>query len=189
MIVELPIWLEERLGVLERLPIAHSLPAPWVPKGVVEIDGLSNVGFADSSDMLMCVADGGRYVVDCIEGTLVASDDNPVFEFDHNNLKIKGFGPLAGVEIRTSGGIGGALRTVAHDGWSVEAHPVAYPKLLFVTPPGQSMLTGPPKEQETSLTKLRASEISSATVAYGFSPTGRSFVVATNEGLHIFARD
>jgi len=185
MIVELPSWFEKRLGALEQLPIVASLPPPWEAKGVFEIDGLSNVGFADSSDMLMCVADGGRYVVDCIEGALVASDESPVFEFDHNNLKVKGIGPLAGAEIRTSGGIGGALLTVAHDGWGVELHPLAYPKLLFVTPPGQTMLYGRPSR----VTKLSASEVWSATVAYGFSPTGRSFVIATSEGLRIFVRD
>ena len=82
---------------------------------------------------------------------------------------------------------GGGLAARTLDGWSVEKHPFAFPEeQLFVAPPGQSMLWTPRGE------KIRLSKLGGFVTelrAYGFSPTGRTFVVATSSEVMMFARD
>jgi hypothetical protein len=187
MALRVPAHLKDRFNALERLPTELALPAPW--KGAVNfaVGGLTDVGFGDSSDLLICISSSGRGVFNCVTGAKVARDDNSEFEFDTGNLLVEGIGPLSGKKIRTAGIAGGGLTIGTHDGWTVERHPFAFPEEhLFIGPPGQTMLwTQHGEEMRLSklggfLTELRA---------YGFSPTGRTFVVATLSDVIMFARD
>jgi hypothetical protein len=185
--VTVPEHLKDRFELLESLRAERSLPAPWRANGTFAVGGLTDVGMADSSDLLICVSSSGRGVFDCIAGARVARDDGDDFEFDLGNLLVEGIGPLAGQRIRTAGMHGGGLARSTRDGWSVERHPFAFPdNELFVCPPGQTMLWARHGET-TRLTKLAG--FVTAVRAFGFSPTGRTFVVATSSDVMIFARN
>jgi len=129
----------------------------------------------------------GLGVFDCSTGARVARDRDGDFEFDAGNLLVSGIGPLGGQRVRTAGLAGGGLAASTHDGWSVERHPFAFPDAeLFIAPPGQSMLWTQ-QGKEVRLCKLGG--FVTELRAYGFSPTGRSFVIATSSDVMTFTRD
>lgn len=187
MALNIPKQFKDRFDALECLPLESALPAPWKGPRTCAVGGLTDVGFGDSSDLLICVSSDGRGVLDCATGERVARDRGTEFAFDTANLLVEGIGPLAGKKVRTAGMAGGGLAARTLDGWSVEKHPFAFPEeQLFVAPPGQSMLWTPQGQ------KMRLSKIGGFVTelrAYGFSPTGRTFVVATSSEVVMFARD
>lgn len=182
-----PPHLRARFDALRDLvPIPTAVPEPWNRIVVVPVGGLTSVGFAESSDLLLAASSAGRGVFDCRTGTLLARDDNDRFSFDVGNLLVEGIGPIAEYQIRMSGIFGGGLPRQTADGWSIEGYPLSWPDdELILSPPGQSMLWSPPK-QPVNLTKL--SGFISEVRAFGFSPTGRSLVVATAADISIFGR-
>jgi hypothetical protein len=187
MALRVPKHLQERFKFLEELPIQRTLPAPWKASGVFAVGGLTEVGFADSSDLILCISSSGRGVFDCTTGSRLARDESTAFGFDLGNLVATGIGPLAGRQIRTAGLSGGGLASSTRDGWNVERHPFSFPdEELFVCPPGQTMLWTRAGET-ANLTKLGG--FVTALRAFGFSPTGRAFVIATSSDLMIFVRD
>ena len=186
MPVQIPSHLKERFDALERLPFESAMPPPWKGPTYIAVGGLTDVGFGDSSDLLICISSAGRGVIDCLTGIKVARDDGETFAFDRENLLVAGLGPLAERQIRTAGLAGGGLASGTSDGWNVERHPFAYPsEQLFVAPPVQTMLWTP-NDDEMRLTKL--GDFASGLTAFGFSPTGRSFIVATSSDVTIFSR-
>lgn len=186
MPLKIPPHLKERFHELDRLPTISVLPEPWSNRTNVAVGGLTDVGFADASDLLICMSSTGLGVFDCLTGARVARDDSTDFDFDAGNLLVSGIGPLEGKRIRTAGLAGGGLASGTHDGWCVERHPFAFPdEELFVGPPGQTMLWTQHGVQ-THLYKLGG--FVTELRAYGFSPTGRSFIVATSSDVLIFAR-
>ncbi len=186
MLVQIPSHLKERFDVLEGLPIATALPPPWNGPTSIAVGGLSDVGFGDSSDLLVCISSAGRGVFDCLTGDKVARDDGDEFAFDVGNLLVGGLGPLADKQVRTAGLAGGGLPSGTKDGWSAQRHPFAFPQeQVFVAPPAQTMLWTQ-RDEKLSLTKLGG--FVSELRAFGFSPTGRSFVIATSSDVMIFSR-
>ena len=148
------------------------------------IGGLTEVGFANSSDILLVLSDDGRGVVDGRTGQLLARHDDDAF--DAGNLTAKGIGPLAGAKVRVGGLRGGGLSTNTADGWGVQRRPLAWPDdELILSPPGQTMLWTP-RDQPMKLTKLAG--FVTEVRAFRFSPTGQTFVIATASDLAIFAR-
>ena len=177
MSVRIPSHLKERFDALQSMPVASSLPPPWSGPTSIAVGGLTDVGFRDSSDLLMCISSTGRGVIDCLAGSKIARDDSDELAFDLGNLLAAGIGPLADAQIRTAGLAGGGLPSGTQDGWSAQRHPFAFPdEQLFVAPPGQTMLWTRCGE-EMRLTKLGG--FVTELRAFGFSPTGRSFVIAT----------
>lgn len=186
MSVKVPSHLKERFDALERLPVASALPAPWNGPINIAVGGLTDVGFGDSSDFLICISSNGRGVIDCLTGSKVARDDSEDFAFDAGNLLVAGIGPLAEKQIRTAGLAGGGLASGASDGWNTQRHPFAFPdEQLFVAPPDQTMLWTQ-RGEEMRLTKLGG--FVTEVRAFGFSPTGRSFVIATSSDVIVFCR-
>lgn len=187
MKINIPEHLRSRFSYLNELAFSKELPAPWNQSQQIAIGGLTEVGFANSSDLLLCISSGGRGLIDCVSGERVARDDAEGFQFDSGNLLATGIGPLSGELVRVAGLAGGGLASGTNDGWGVERHPFAYPsEQLFVSPPTQTMLWN--RESETpNITKLGG--FVTELRAYGFSPTGRSLVIATSSDIMIFARD
>ncbi len=186
MPLKIPPHLKRRFHELDRLPTVSILPEPWGGGTNVSVGGLTDVGFADSSDLLICVSSAGLGVFDCLTSARLARDDSGEFYFDTGNLLVSGIGPLEGMLIRTAGIAGGGLATSTHDGWIVERHPLAFPDAeLFVGPPGQTMLWTQHGAQ-TRLYKLGG--FVTDLRAFGFSPTGRSFIVATSSDVLIYTR-
>jgi hypothetical protein len=182
----IPKHLADRMQVLDALPTATTLPEPWSGIAVRAVGGLTAIGFGASSDTLLILSSAGRGVIDCRDGTMLARDDDEDCIVDVGNLLAAGIGPLDGFDIRISGIYGGGLASRTADGWGVERHPLAWPgEELFVSPPGQSMLWLPP-DTPMRLTKLGG--FSAELRAFGFSPTGKAFVIATAADILIFGR-
>ena len=147
------------------------------------VGGLTDVGFAESADVLLAE---GRGVFDCREAGLLARDDDTDFGFDVGNLQVAGIGPLSHTLVRTSGLHGGGLAVTTVDGWGLERHPLSWPDdEFFLSPPGQTMLWQPPGD-EMRLTKFAG--FSSEVRAFGFSPTGKTFIFATAADISVFGR-
>lgn len=175
--------LRARADALAALPSAAP-PAPWRHVATLPVGGLTEVGFADSSDMLLVLSDDGRGVVDCRTGQLLARHDDDAF--DAGNLTAKGIGPIGGAKVRMGGLRGGGLPICTADGWGLQRRPLAWPDdELILSPPGQTMLWTP-RGEPMQLTRLAG--FVTEVRAFGFSPTGETLVIATASDLAIFRR-
>jgi hypothetical protein len=181
-----PQHLRARFDALNELVPAAKVPEPWKQVSVVAIGGLTSIGFVESTDVALAASSAGRGVFDCRTGALLARADDQEFAFDIGNLLLAGIGPISGQRVRMSGIYGGGLACRTTDGWSIERHPLAWPDdELILAPPGQSMFWLP-RGQLMRLTKLAG--FVSEVRAFGFSPTGRSLVLATAADISIFGR-
>ena len=86
MKINIPQHLKLRFAELERLAVSKELPHPWTGPKVLSIGGLTDIGFGESSDLLLCLSHSGRGIIDCISGEVVARDSDEVFPFDIGNL-------------------------------------------------------------------------------------------------------
>jgi hypothetical protein len=181
---EIPDHLKALYRQLLALP-ASPPPSPWRLAATHAVGGLTDVGFADSSDLLLVIS-SSRGLFDCATGERIARDPSEDFDHDTSNLLAFGIGPLAEHCIRTAGLHGGGLAFSTPDGWSLNLFTLAWPaSSLFLTPPGH-WIYGPAFNKPGTTTKLATdSEIR----AFGFSPTGRAFIIATSSDLSIFNRN
>jgi len=87
--------------------------------------------------------------------------------------------------IRTSGLHGGGLASLTNDGWCAEELFIDWPEaaLLLVEPGSWSF--GKAFDKPTNSTKVG---VESEIRVWGFSPTGKSLVLATSSDLTIFSR-
>ena len=159
-------------------------PEPWVLLGTIAIGGITEVGFADDSEVLLMLSGHDRELIDCRSGKRLARDTGTEHRsswYGPHDLIGNGFGPLHGRQIRLAGASGGGLCFFAPDGWGAVRCPIDWPEeYLLLTAPYYSIhqLTTP----FWKLDKTREA------VAWGFSFTGNSLIAATAEGLTIFAR-
>ncbi len=157
-----------------------SPPRPWSVCASHPIGGLTEVGFADDSDLLLVVSSAGRGLFDCFTGTLIDRDgDEPCQEwYDEQRLIATGIGSLCGTQIRLSGLHGGGLVSSGKDGW--------WAQRLDLDWPDSSLLLGGPGgwiyDNQTAFAKLA---VEREVRAFGFSPTGQSLVIATSSDLTI----
>jgi hypothetical protein len=160
-------------------------PSPWKLAGGSAVGGLSDVGFAPGSDLLLVVSSQGRGVFDCLTGERVARDRSvpegasPDWQ-DPFELWAVGIGPLAGQHIRTAGLSGGGLSVATRDGWSVERLALEWPDETLLLRRGWGFGYRPDE-----IFKIA---VHSEVRAWGFSPTGRSLVYATSSDLAIWSR-
>jgi hypothetical protein len=160
-------------------------PAPWRVTAQAAVGGLEAIGFAPSSDLLLVVSSQGRGVFDCLSRQRVGRDRESDGITDVTSLEAQGIGPLSGQRIRLSGLHGGGLPRVSTDGWSVERFALDWPKeTCLLVPPG-SWAFGDAFGKPAELTKVY---VDSEIRAWGFSPTGKSLVLATSSDVTIFAR-
>ena len=169
---------------LERMPYS-GLPSPWRVVGGSSIGGLTEVGFADGSDDLLVVSSQGRGLFDCLSGQRIARDyveffDNP----DDSGLTAPGIGKYEHTTFRLAGLQGGGLTTFTRDGWGLHVIHLPWPIHVVFLTSEYSGVTG----DADKITKLCNDEPCEFR-ATGFSPTGRSFVVATSGELTIYCRD
>lgn len=184
-ISRLPKHLRTRLDAIDRLSPSDP-PKPWSKIATVPVGGLEDIGFSRSSDILLSVSANGAGVFDCTSGTLLARDSDADCQIDLPHLQSVGIGPIAGVTIPLAGLHGGGLPSTTVDGWTMEQIPLSWPNdELVLAPPSRSMLW-PLDGDVAGLTKL--SGFIAPVRAFGFSPTGRSLVVATSSDITIFGR-
>jgi hypothetical protein len=110
-------------------------PIPWRRAGAFSVGGLTDVGFAAGSDLLVVVSHQGRGVFDCMTGIRLARDSTDGDLLDTQALDAEGIGPLAQQRIRAAGIHGGGLPQTTSDGWTTED--------LVLGWPDHSLLLGP----------------------------------------------
>jgi hypothetical protein len=182
--IKMPDHLKTLINKIEILDRSEP-PAPWCKRVVYPVGGLRSVGFQDDADILLVVSEQGRGIIDCIADQKLARDHEEYYE-DEIRLEADGIGPLAGKKIRISGLYGGGLPNSTSDGWSIETVTLSWPEeILFLVEPA-SWFYGSLYGQPDNFRKVfSGSEIR----AKGFSPTGRTFVIATSSDLTIYTRN
>lgn len=181
------------LPLIERVRAApvQEPPLPWRRVAAHAIGGLTDVGFGRASDLLLVVSHQGRGVFDCLTGQRMARDaamPEPNDDPWQNELELEatGIGPLAGQIVRTSGLAGGGLALMTRDRWAAERLTVDWPfeSLLLVAPDSWIYETRPGRP--SGFAKLaEESEVR----AWGFSPTGKTLILATSSDLTIYGRN
>ncbi len=181
----IPEHLRLLAGRIRTAPIEHP-PAPWLPVGHYAVGGLTDVGFGADSEHLLVVSWNGRGVFDCATGERVARDRTPAGDWqDCFRLEARGIGPLEGQAVRTAGLFGGGLPLTTRDGWRVERLVLDWPKkCLLLLPPGAA-LTSDPYAKGSKFAKVA---VEADVRAWGFSPSGRTLVLATNSELTVYRR-
>lgn len=148
----------------------------WKQIAIHLVGGIIQVGYAENSDLILILSHNGRGIFDCLTGEKIARDRNDYFDFfDESTLAAKGFEKLSGLEIKTAGLFGGNLSKTTQDGWNLsivrsngiidEIYLISDKDKIFV--------------ENDEVSEIRA---------FGFSDTGKSFIVATTSELTIFSR-
>jgi hypothetical protein len=178
--------LEAVRAKVRAAPIA-SPQLPWSLTTTIAVGGLTEVGFAESSDaseFLLVLSHQGRSVIDCATGKKVArdrSEDRSSWYAEHI-LLAKGIGPLEGQNVRLSGLYGGGLPQWTKDMWRVQSLAIDWPEYsLLLLPPE-------PKDIYFSDAKFVKLATESGVRAFGFSYSGRKLIIATSSDLTIYGR-
>ncbi|WCK02612.1 hypothetical protein [Agrobacterium tumefaciens] len=114
-----------------------------------------------------------------MSGELVARDRNERFLFDERSRKVEGIGPLAGQEILIAGEVfGGSLPRTTDDGWRLTRYLSngGDDIIQLFTPIGNADEMG------------TFTDFVPEVRVFGFSPTGKSFVIGTGAEVYTFAR-
>jgi hypothetical protein len=162
-------------------------PAPWRLVQFVRLGGVYGVGYGESSDLLMVVSSAGRGVFDCFTGDKVARDYDENIEawYSEDGLSAEGIGPLLGSSVAIAGIYGGGLRLMTSDRWEMELVSPNWPNsFLLLRPPWRAGM-----DDWKDALKIAPRAGDDDIVAYGFSPTGLSFVCVTSSGADLFARN
>jgi hypothetical protein len=159
-------------------------PAPWKLVATFTIGGLRSVGFDRESENLLVLSSQGRGVIDCLIGEKIARDYDEFYE-NETNLEAQGIGILRDRTIRMAGLFGGGLPITTEDGWQLECVTLTWPEEILILLPPRSHLYGSVTGHPDTMTKLFED---SCIRAYGFSYTGKSFIIATTSDVTVFAR-
>jgi hypothetical protein len=171
-------WLKRLFGRRKPAPV-HIEPVvetplpppdvfPWRLIGSCAVGGLRSLGFQPESDLLLIVSEGGRIVVDGRTAVQVARDPMR-YLVGQDRGEALGIGPLAGQVIQVAGIYGGRLAQETSDGWRLAG---AGADLVVVAPDGAGYGLG----------------ASGGTILAGFSPTGRTLVVAEAAEVAVYGR-
>jgi len=166
-------------------------PGPWRPvaAGTIAVGGLLGVGFApdpeSGEDLLMVVSSEGYGLFDAASGEKIARDRDPEDGYpDGPDLACPGLGPLAGVRVPIAGLFGGGLHTGGDGGWGIHVVSPEWPKDRVLLSAGGDIYRGAVGEQWWHIFHADYSELRAA----GFSPSGRSLVVATSSDITLWTR-
>lgn len=145
------------------------MPSLWKKVAYLAVGGLTEVGFADGS-LLLVISHQGHGVVDLASGELLARDRQETGAwFSAARRAAHGIGPLNGTWISVRGLSGDQLPEVTADGWRARTSG----SYVTVSAPGRRPL------QINESEEIRA---------FGFSPDGSTFIVATSPGVVIYRR-
>lgn len=159
----------------------------WSKAGWWSVGNLREIGFKNGTDFLMVLAQG-RGIFDCSTNQKLARDrtDYYHYEWDSSNGIVKGFDFLKGENIICGGfEYEDVLKKETTDQWSITIEndqKLDYKKELA---PCQTMYL----LHEQSHQKIEVHTFFyGIDRAFGFSDTGKSFVIATSSDLHIWNR-
>lgn len=151
--------------------------AAWQKLSINAVGGLLQVGYAESSDLLLVLSNNGRGIFDCLTGVKIARNNQYVFDyFDEATLIAAGFNILEGQAIKTAGLFGGIISPETSDGWKlIERESKDLIKNIYL-----KYLA----EDEVFVANEEPCELR----AFGFSPTEKSFIIATSCEVAIFSK-
>ena len=167
---------------LLNLPLVDA-PNPWTKLDHFAIGGLTEIGYAPHSDILLVVSSQGRGLFDCCTGSRLARDSADDWDgLDETILVSPGFDRYSELLFRLAGLHGGGLPMTTADGWGLHCVALSWPEhCIFMTRPWESDRSG----KWIKIATDGACEFR----ACGFSETGQSFVVASSCELIIFSRE
>jgi hypothetical protein len=143
--------------------------SPWRRVADLAIGGLTEIGFA-APRLMLVVSHQGRAVLDCATRARIARDRQETGDwFDASRPAAAGIGPLAGQWVIVTGLAGGSLLATTADGWQATS---AADGVKLLGPGGTGLFVREPGD-------IRA---------FGFSPSGDTFAVASPPSLVIFSR-
>jgi hypothetical protein len=168
-------------------------PKPWnlrLEHDVYAIGGLIEVGYAKDSDYLLVISWNGRGVFDCspnVDDRKIALDSDMEGFYkdiwrDSKYLTAVGIGILDQEKINLAGLWGGCLPIQSGDGWHLTIAYPNWPSADVILCPPDCVLFG--KGQDSCVKVSTCGTF----IAAGFSPTGKSFIVAQSHTLEIFSR-
>ncbi|MCX2951516.1 hypothetical protein [Lentzea sp. NEAU-D7] len=163
-------------------------PQPWRPaeSPVVAVGGLLGVGFGvdpgGGRDLVLVASSQGLGLLDGVTGERVARDREADLGWPDNDLTCQGIGVLAGRRVPIAGLAGGGLHSGA-DRWSVDVVSPDWPHDRVLLSSG-SLHSGEHGVDWWHIFHSRHSELRAA----GFSPSGRTLVVATSSDVTLWTR-
>jgi hypothetical protein len=175
---------DELRNRLRLIPLGQP-SAPWRPIASQAVGGLTEVGFASQSDLLLVVSSQGRGLFDGRSGERIARDPAPPDDgwYDEVRLTASGIGPVSDQLIRLAGLHGGGLSACTADGWGITRIAPDWPlESIVLDPPGSSVLY-----QGHDKGCIRIAD-GLGMRAYGFSETGLSLVVASSDHVELWCR-
>lgn len=175
--------------LLARLPLSAP-PSPWRETTFAAVGGLTSVGFVRATEDLFVVSHDGSGLFDCTSGECIArSREEAQSVADELALEAVGIGPYAGERIPVAGLFGGWLVNATADGWSLEAIHLDWPVTDLVLQGEYAQLTMEPGQPGRHLPRCTRISREASLLAFGFSRTGHSLVVATSSDVHIWSRE
>ncbi|BBO32811.1 hypothetical protein PLANPX_2423 [Lacipirellula parvula] len=159
-------------------------PSPWLQVQRMTIGGLYGVGFGENSDDLLVVSSQGRGLFNCLSGERTARDDDTTYiNPDSTGMTEPGIGSWSSLQIPIAGIHGGGLGARTTDGWSLDVVQLPWPfHVIFLTSNSKDFL-----DTTASVSKICVTDTYEFRAA-GFSPTGRSLIIAQSGELIIFSR-
>lgn len=170
-------FLVERVNALE----LQDPPHLWI-RNLWAVGGLISIGYAPGTDLLLVVSHAGRSVFNCATNEKVARDRNEVD--DYMLVSQQGIGPLEGQVIQTASRYNGCLNHRWND-WSLEQVFPNWPFSSIILEPSGCDLFDNHNWQQCIKVAPHSGE--DDIVTFGFSDTGKSFVVAMSHTLEIFS--
>lgn len=170
-------------------------PVPWRPldqtRSRVPVGGLQGVGFGahpqTGVDLLMVVSMDGFGLIDATTGAKIARDRHPDPDDaspSGPDLACPGIGVLAGTRVRIAGLFGGGLHATTDDGWTVDVVAPEWPNHRILLSADGGAYKGPPGTSWWHVFHADYSELRAA----GFSPSGRTLVIATSSDVTLIVR-
>ncbi|MEV0325507.1 hypothetical protein AB0H63_03525 [Micromonospora echinospora] len=161
-------------------------PDPWRYLNPIPVGGLQGVGFGvhpqTGDDLLMVVSLDGFGLFDATTGGKTARDRHPDPDGaspSGPDLACPGIGVLAGTRVRIAGLFGGGLHATTDDGWTIDVVAPEWPNHRVLLSADGGACDGPPGTTWWHVFHADHSELRAA----GFSPSGRTLVIATSSDV------
>jgi hypothetical protein len=162
------------------------------PQSSVLVGGLIGIGFGTHPvtglDLLMVVSHDGFGLLESTTGVKIARDRDlhpQVATPQGPDLTCPGIGVLTGSRVRIAGLFGGGLHSTTEDRWTIDVVAPEWPHQRVILSANGGRHAGEPGTtwwhifNDEGLGELRAA---------GFSPSGRTLVVATSSDVTMFVR-
>jgi hypothetical protein len=193
MLSEYQRKLRDRYLAAPLMPPPDPWRSPMERFARIPIGGLLGVGFATDPttghDLIMVVSSQGHGLFDAPSGKKIARDRDPDPDPDLEtptgpDLSCPGIGPLTGSQVRIAGLFGGGLHSTTEDGWTLDVVAPDWPHHRVLLSADGGLCRGAAGEHWWHIFHANYSELRAA----GFSPSGRTLVIATSSDITFFVR-